>query len=202
MGKILQVPSNSLFADHLLAPRNELRTGGIPNMRDDVARPDDLDLVGRGDEAALRRVIDEYSEFVYRVALGITGCEADAADVTQEVFIALPELLHSYDEGCFMSWLKVVASRKALMLVRAEERRAQYEILTTDAVSYEERALSGIEVERALGRLDPMLRAVFLLREVEGFTHSEIADIVEISENASRVKMFRARRTLRKLLTV
>lgn len=198
------MPSNSLFADRLLEPRkigSKLHHDAIPRVEDEVATSDDLDLIMRGDEGALQRVIAGHAKLVYRVALGITGCEADAEDVAQEVFIALPELLHSYTEGCFSGWLTVVATRKALMHRRAEKRQAEYEILPAAVDSHEERLLSGIAVERALGQLDPTLRAVFVLRELEGFSHKEIAAVIEISENNSRVRLFRARQVLRELLT-
>lgn len=204
MGKMLQVPSNSLFADRLLEPRKastELRFGGVPRVKDDVAAPDDLDLARRGEEGALQRLIARHAELVYKVALSITGCEADAEDVAQEVFIGLPELLHSYTEECLGGWLTVVTTRKALMHRRTEKRHSEYEILPVDVDSHEERMLSGIVVERALGQLDPTLRAVFVLRELEGFSHKEIAAVFEISENNSRVRLFRARQALREMLT-
>ena len=179
----------------------ESRSGGISNMRAHSKRPDDLDLVGRGDEGAVRRIVDEYSPLVYGVVLGITACEADAADVTQEVFIALPELLRSFNGDTFAEWLKVVSIRMALMHVRAETRQSRYELVQGDAPSLEERTLSGITVERALARLDPLLRTVFVLWELEGFTHREIAEAMNISENLSQMRLHRARLRLRRMLT-
>jgi RNA polymerase sigma-70 factor (ECF subfamily) len=170
-------------------------------MRAHSKRPDDLDLIGRGDEGAIRRIVDEYSPLVYGVVLGITGCEADAADITQEVFIALPELMRSFDGDAFAEWLKVVSIRMALMHMRAETRRMQYAFAQDDAPSHEERTLSGITVERALARLDPLLRTVFVLWELEGFSHREIAEAMNITENLSQMRLHRARLYLRRMLT-
>lgn len=193
--------SDSVFADGLIGGCKESRPSGISNVR---ARPrslTDLELVERGDEGAVRRIVGEYTPLVYGVALGITGCEADAEDITQEVFIALPELLRSFDGDAFARWLKVVSIRMALMHVRAERRRRRYEVAQGDTSSHEERTLCGITVERALARLDPLLRTVFVLWELEGFTHREIAEAMDISESLSQMRLHRARRRLRRMLT-
>lgn len=193
--------SDSVFADGLIGGCKESRPSGISNMRARPNRPADLDLVERGDEGAVRRIVGEYTPLVYGVALGVTGCEADAADITQEVFIALPELLRSFDGGAFAEWLKVVSIRMALMHVRAEDRRTRYQIGLRDAPSHEERTLCGITVERALSKLDPLLRTVFVLWELEGFTHREIAEAMDISESLSQMRLHRARLRLRRMLT-
>jgi RNA polymerase sigma-70 factor (ECF subfamily) len=163
-------------------------------------RPDDLALVRRGDDAALGRVVREYSSLVYSVALRITGSEADATDVLQEVFVHLPESLRSFDGGNFAGWLKVVASRRALMLLRSERRQARYYTVTGHVSSWEDQALSRMALERALTGLDPVLRAVFVMKEIEGLTHREIGDAMNISENLSQVRLHRARRALQELL--
>jgi RNA polymerase sigma-70 factor (ECF subfamily) len=175
-------------------------TGGIHRVRAGPIRAGDLDLVSQGDEAALRRVIRRYAPLVHRIALSVTGSEFDADDVSQEVFIALPELLHSYREGNFIGWLKVVSTRKALVLLRGERRQRQHNLVLVRVDSHEERILSRIAVGRALGRIDPALRAVFLLREVHGLKHREIAEAMDISESLSQARLHRARRALRKLL--
>lgn len=194
--------SDSVFADGLMGGCKESGPSGISNMR---ARPrglTDLELVERGDEGAVRRIVGRFTPLVYGVTLGITGCEADAADITQEVFIALPELLRSFEGDAFAHWLKVVSIRMALMHVRAEKRRRRYELAQGgDVPSHEERTLCGLTVERALARLDPLLRAVFVLWELEGFTHREIAEAMGISESLSQMRLHRARHDLRRILT-
>lgn len=203
MEKVSHLNSDTVFADGLMGGCEESRPGGISNTR---ARPKllpDLELVERGDEGAVRRIVGEYTPLVFGVALGITRCEADAADVTQEVFIALPELLRSFDGDSFAQWLKVVTIRMALMNVRAEERqtRRRYEFAQgEDTPSHEEPTLCGITVERALARLDPLLRTVFVLWELEGFTHREIAEAMDISESLSQTRLHRARHRMQRML--
>jgi len=175
-------------------------SGGIRMVDAGAFRADDLALVREGDEAALRRVIEEFSSLVYRIALRVTGREADAEEVLQEVFVGLPEALRSFDGGNFPGWLKVVARRRAQMWLRSERRQNGYRLEPAEASPLEDRTLNRIALMRALGRLDPLLRAVFLLRELEGLTHKEIADVMDISENLSQVRLHRARRALRELL--
>lgn len=116
------------------------------------------------------------------------------------VFVALPERLGSFDGGNFAGWLKVVARRRAITWLRAERRQAAYRLEKAPAGSPEDRELSRIAIQRALARLDPGRRAVFLLRELDGLTHGEIAEAMDRSENLSQVRLYRARCALRKIL--
>lgn len=180
----------------------ERGSASIPNTASsDQRAPIDLDRVREGDEGALRRVIEEYAPLVYQIALGITQSEADAEDVLQEVFVGLPESLGQFAGGNFAGWLKVVTSRRAFMLLRAERRRREYTFDPLPRISVEDQALSKIMLERAVSRLDPMLRTVFVLKEIEGLTHAEIAEIMTISENLSQVRLYRARKAMREFLS-
>ena len=87
------------------------------------------------------------------------------------------------------------------MLLRSERRHGRYRLVPAGSGSLEDQTLLRVDLEHALGRLDPLLRAVFLLREVEGFTHMEIAEAMDISENLSQVRLHRARLALRRLLS-
>lgn len=182
--------------------RKERSSVSIPSAASsDQRAPIDLDRVREGDDDALRRVINEYTPLVYRVALRITQSEADAEEVLQEVFVGLPEALRQFDGGNFAGWLKVVTSRRALMLLRADRRRRNYTFAPVPHISLEDQALNKIMLERAMSRLDPTLRAVFVLKEIEGLTHSEIAEIMTISENLSQVRLHRARKAMLRFLS-
>ena len=160
----------------------------------------DLALIGVGDEAVVRRAFERFSPMVYGIARQITKSHADAEDVLQDVFIGLPDALQSFDGDDFTGWLKVVVARRAMMLVRAERRRRRYTLEVVGPGSVEKRVLSGMAVRGALREIDPLLRAVFVLRVVEGYSHDEIAAMMEITPNLSRVRLFRARSALRELL--
>lgn len=162
---------------------------------------DDLERIASGDEAALRCAVEEFGPFVRSVALGVTRNEADADDVTQEVFIGLPEALQSFSGGNFPGWLKVVTRRHAQMLVRTERRWQQFRSPAAADTASDERALNRIMIERALLRIDARQREVFLLKWRDGRSHQEIAELMDISENYSQVLLHRARSALRELLS-
>lgn len=180
-----------------------LASSGIRPSEASSASTERLEAVRNGDEEALQELIREYSPLVYGVALGITRSEADAKDVLQDVFVGLPEALERFDGRRFAGWLKVVASRRALMLLRSERRRSKYTMAAGFAArgSLEDQTLSKIMIEQALDGLASNLRAVFVLKEIEGLSHREIATALGISENLSQVRLHRARRALRSLLT-
>lgn len=160
----------------------------------------DLEGVRSGDDDAFRRIMDAYSPLVFGVALEITQSEADAEDVLQEVFIRLPAALETFRLGDFPAWLKKVTTRQALMYVRTEarHRRNTKSFMRGDRV--EATILSRIVVDKAVAQLDLDLRAVYVLKEMEGFSHAEIAETIGISVNLSQVRLFRARAALRAII--
>ena len=183
--------------------RKDRASSGISVIGTSSVSASNFDAVRRGDEEALRCVIKEYSPLVYGVALRITRSEADAEEVLQEVFIGLPEALQHFDGRRFVSWLTVVTSRRALMLLRSERRRGKYTLAAgrSNRTCTEDQTLNKIMLDNALERLQPTLRAVFVLKEVEGLSHKEIAEAMGTTENLSQVRLHRARLALQKLLT-
>jgi RNA polymerase sigma-70 factor (ECF subfamily) len=178
------------------SPTGGIRMGGRESMY-----ADDLQRIASGDEAALTRIIEEFAPLVRAVALGVTGNEADAEDVVQDVFIGLPEALGSFSGGNFPGWLKVVARSRAQMLVRTERRRQQFRSSSSTNEGSDDRALNRIMIERAITELDAKQREVFVLKWREGLSHQEIAELMDISENYSQVLLHRARKALREMLS-
>ncbi|MFQ5746507.1 MAG: RNA polymerase sigma factor [Gemmatimonadota bacterium] len=163
-----------------------------------------LSAVKAGDAAALEAVYRARSQDVYRLALRLTESPADAKDVMQEVFLGLPEALRTYDGSkSFHRWLMRVTTRTALMKMRARRRRREVSLRTLGAFRGshgEPPVLDRLDVERALERLPEALRSVFVLREIEGFSHEEIAELLGIRRGTSEVRLFRARHLLRNWL--
>ena len=180
---------------------NPLPSTGIHSV-DGSTTPDQLDRIREGDERALSDLIRDFSPLVYGVALRITGNEADAADVLQDVFVGLPEALGRFDGRNLAGWLKVVTTRRALMLLRSERRQRKYAAAASRSARQhpEDQTLTRIMLDDALDRIASNLRTVFVLKEMQGFTHPEIADALGISVNVSQVRLYRARCALRKLL--
>lgn len=160
----------------------------------------DLEKILSGNKEAFRRIMEEFSPLVFSIAVGITESKADAEDVLQEVFIRLPEALKTFRWGDFPAWLKKIAARQALMWMRTEARHRRNATSFMHSDRVEERIMSRIVVDRAVAQLDPAFRTVYVLKEVEGLTHAEIAEVMEISINLSQVRLSRARAAIRAII--
>jgi RNA polymerase sigma-70 factor (ECF subfamily) len=168
------------------------------NAREVVAAARD----GRGD--ALAELYARYGRSLMALAYRLTGSRADAEDVLHDVFLGLPEALRRYDErGSLDAWLRRVTARVAITRLRKRSRSREV-ALADDLVAPVTTAADWLGdvaiVERAINTLPDSLRAVFVLREVEGYSHAEIAELLDISTNASEVRLHRATRALRRQL--
>ena len=157
----------------------------------------------RGEQHELSALYAEYGSLVYRTARRLTGNRADAEDVTQEVFVRLPVSAAGFtgDSDRFPAWLRRVAVRASLMRMRGSRRRHEVGVEDVAAlITPPDRTLDRITLATALARLSVEHRTVFLLKEVEGYDHAEIAELVGITVSNSEVRLHRARRQLRELL--
>ena len=155
---------------------------------------DVIDAARSGSRAALEELYRAHAGAVYALAFRITGTREDAEDVLQDVFVGLPRALRSYDErGRFESWLKRVAARTSLMRLRATTRRREQMLDDAPEPSSPMPAeVERIAVRSALARMPENLRVVFVLREIEGYTHDEIGELLHISAGASATRLSRA----------
>src|SRR4029077_16448433 len=128
------------------------------------------------------------------------GAREDAEDVLHDVFVGLPEALGRYEErGSFGAWLKRVTARVALMRLRSGKRRREvglYDAGRAEPPDTAER--DGLQA--AVDTLPDHLRAVLVLKEIEGYAHAEIGELLGISEGASRARLARALKRLREEL--
>ena len=133
------------------------------------------------------------------VAYRLLMSRADAEDVVHDLFVGLPEALRKYEErGSMEAWLKRIVVR--LALGRLRQRREVMLDVAHEPVAASVDPVKRLTIERALSSLSPSLRTVLMLKEVEGFTHAEIATMLGISTAASEVRLHRALRQLRALL--
>lgn len=165
-------------------------------------RPDSLIAQARqGHPDALTRVYREHAPALIALAFRLTGSRADAEDVLHDVFLGLPEALAHYEErGSFGSWLKRVTVRVALSRLRTQARFREVELEESISAPTENETTDLERVQRAIRALSPALRAVFVLREIEDYSHGEIAAMLGISARASAVRLHRAIRILREAL--
>ncbi len=153
-----------------------------------------------GQPDAIAGLYDLYGKTVYGVALRLSNSETDAEDVVQDVFIGLGRALASFEgRGSLEGWIKRVTSRTALMRLRRQ--RARNEISTevgmlASTASAESSTTDRLTLEQAMAELPEELRAVFVLKEIEGYSHREIGEMMGIQPGTSKIRLHRARREL------
>lgn len=155
-----------------------------------------------GSEQALAELYGRYAEMVYRVAYRLVPEAADAEDVLQDVFIALPEALGRFDDNRPLEpWLKRVAARAAISRARSSQRRESRANAAAEGQRLYGRETPGplekLIIKHALDQLPLSLRTVLVLKEVEGYTHEEIAQMLGISSASAATRLHRAWAKLR-----
>jgi RNA polymerase sigma-70 factor, ECF subfamily len=176
-------------------------------------RTADLALVERcrkGDLGAFEEVYRAHSGRLYSVACRMLGNPADAEDLLQEIFLAAHRKLDSYrGEAALGTWLYRLATNLCLDHLRSRAARTNQvtgalddEIGLQDTASrgLAERTVTKMDIERALQALPEGCRAAFVLHDVEGLEHREVADVLGIAEGTSKSQVHKARLRLRTLL--
>jgi len=154
-----------------------------------------------GDPDALASLYRAYGAALYRLAYRLTGTPQDAEDVVHDVFAGLPEALGRYEErGSFAGWLKRVTARVALMRLRTRTRRREVMLNATLPADQRPADVESMALETAINALPDRLRSVLVLKEVEGYSHAEVSELLGISEGTSRVRLNRAMKRLRRML--
>ena len=177
-----------------------------------------LDLVAlrRGDAAAFRQLVETYSPRVYNLALKMLGDPDLAEDILQETFVNAYRAIDRFEGRSHIStWLYRIAHNAVLMRLRKEQRIPDLKSLEDDvdldtmstAGQWEdvpERRLLQAELlakmDEALGNLSEALRVVFVLRDIEGLSTAETAEVLDLSETAVKSRLHRARLALREQL--
>ena len=159
-----------------------------------------------GDQAAMRALWTRHAPHIDVVVRRLVGHDPDlAADIAQEVWIQIFRALPSFrGDAQFGTWAHRIAVNRTLNALRRTKRMASTEVdVEDDTASVEpdaERALLAASIEEAAAKLSPGARTVFLLHDVEGYTHEEIAAELGITAGGSKSQLFKARAKLRTLL--
>ena len=166
--------------------------------------PEFVERLCAGEPGALAQAYDRYAAMVYRIGYRLLGETADAQDLVQDVFAGLPRAARSFEgRSSFEQWLRRVATRTALMVLRqrrVQRRGAERLGRTMSRSSSGDTPAARMDLESALRALDERLRVVFVLREIEGYSHQEIAELLGLGVGTTRVRLHRARRRLRAYL--
>jgi RNA polymerase sigma-70 factor (ECF subfamily) len=169
--------------------------------------PDSL-LIRRaidGDERALRLLWSRHSPHIDAVVKRLTGDPDLAADIAQEVWMQIFRALRTFrGDAQFSTWAHRIAVNRTLNALRRVRRIDRREVeIEDDTVLVEEdgdRAFLAHSIESAAARLPNGARTVFILHDVEGYTHEDIARELGITTGASKSQLFKARAKLRRLL--
>ena len=158
-----------------------------------------------GDLRALERVYRAYEGTVYTLARRICRTAEDAEDVLQETFLEICRSIGHFrgsGPGSLTAWVKRIAVSKALIRIRYEKYRETEELEEEGWAAGRQDSDVGVrmDLETALARLSETARAVVWLHDVEGYTHEEIAEMMQKTVSFSKSQLARAHARLRKLL--
>jgi RNA polymerase sigma-70 factor (ECF subfamily) len=175
---------------------------------DHIDAPDDL--VSRcqaGDVEAFETLYRQHSARIYTLASRMGGSPEDGEDLLQEIFLQAYRKIGSFKgDASVGTWLYRLALNHCLDYVRS--RRAKMSKLTDtldaetsfEPIARRDTPIARLDLERALERLPDGCREAFVLHDVEGFDHKEVAGLLGIAEGTSKSQVFKARMKLRAIL--
>jgi RNA polymerase sigma-70 factor (ECF subfamily) len=185
--------------------------GVIPLVNEEDPRAEERRLVSRaqdGDMAAFEELYRRNVGRVYALCMRMAGDASLAEELAQDVFVRAWERLATFrGESAFSSWLHPLTVNVALSERRARRRRVARVMTTDDLTPFEKPTRkpgpeAGLDLEKALATLPPGARSVFVLHDVEGYRHQEIAEMTGVAEGTSKAQLHRARRMMREALGI
>jgi RNA polymerase sigma-70 factor, ECF subfamily len=171
-----------------------------------------------GSDKAFDYLVTYYHASVHNLVYGILGDPADAADVTQDVFIRVFRGIHGFRRSSSLkTWLYRVAVRQALNHRRwcwrhhreqvsidagEEGQRSRFDLPDAKATPFDECAMHEMQVKvrKALATVPPKFRSAVILRDLEGLAYEEIAEVLEVSVGTVKSRILRGRRILKENL--
>ncbi|MEO1049067.1 MAG: RNA polymerase sigma factor [Bacteroidota bacterium] len=156
------------------------------------------------DRTAQRALYDRYKDSMYTLLFRMLSNEEEAADGLQEAFIEVFRSLASYQQKSSLgAWIKVIVVRTAL---RLQKRKMYFENIEdhtheadADPIVWDEN-LTSHYLQEGIKKLPQGYRNVFLLVEVEGYAHKEVAELLGISAGTSKSQLYHSKKMLQKLL--
>jgi len=197
-----------------------IRCGNLYNFQNDKKL---INLyIEENDECAFDELVNRYIDRIYALCFRITKNKEITEDVVQEIFITLSQKLHTFRaESSFSTWLYRISTNAALMKIRKEKRHNNEAI--SDDVNYTEsnnnkftyvikdstkrpdnfilRKEAEQEFNNALNKLPETYRLVIHIKDIDGFSYNQIANILETSTQAVKSRIHRARLVLREELS-
>ena len=165
-----------------------------------------IQRVQQGDHAAFARLHRKEVGRVYAICLRMLADRVWAEEMVQDVFVRVWERIGSFrGDGPFEAWLRKLTVNAVLVALRSARRRNARVFTTDDLSSYDQPgsiATPGVrlDLEHAIARLPEKARLVFVLHDIEGYRHREIADMIGITVGTTKSQLHRARCLLREAL--
>jgi RNA polymerase sigma-70 factor (ECF subfamily) len=162
-----------------------------------------VEQVKEGDPRAFRRLYDTHVDRVYRLAYRMAGREELARDFTQEAFVRAYRKIHQFrGDAAFSTWMHSITVSVCLNGLRSAERHRKRERTLEAAAHLGDPPPSGDpglreRLRTAIDALPDIYRTVFLMHDLEGFSHREIATALDVAEGTSKARLSRARAKLR-----
>ena len=178
----------------------------VPPVWDEPAAGDaseaaDVALAASGDSQAFERIYRRHAGRIHSLMRRMLGDGVDADEVTQDVFVRTWERLASYrGEAAFGTWLHRLAVNVALnwrKTAALRSGRIDHAVELDTVAGRRELGAERMDLEQAIGRLPPGARQVFVLHDVEGFRHEEIAGLLDVTTGTTKAQLHRARMLLR-----
>lgn len=160
----------------------------------------------KGDERAFRTLYEMNVDRIYRLAYRMAGEESLAMDFTQEAFVRAYQRLDQFrGDSAFSTWLHSITVSVALNGLRKVDRHRKRERSLEDAAplaTSRPTVEPGVRerIQEAVDELPEIYRTVFLMHDLEGFNHGEIAEALGVAEGTSKARLSRARAKLRESL--
>jgi RNA polymerase sigma-70 factor (ECF subfamily) len=179
----------------------------VPTVDDTAAL---VALAARGDVNAFEQLYVRSSGRVFAICLRMTGDGQRAREWTHDAFVRAWERLSTFrGEAAFETWMHRLTVNVVLTANRSERRRLARLVENDDDavesdIAFSQPAVdveSRLDLERAIAALPPRAREVFVLHDVEGYRHDEIADRLELRPGSVRAQLHRARRLLMRMLS-
>jgi RNA polymerase sigma-70 factor (ECF subfamily) len=171
-----------------------------------VTTPELVVRVRAGDRLAERELYDQHVDRVYRLAYRLSGDADQAADYTQETFIRVFSKLDTFrGEAALSTWITSIAYSVVFNGMRKRRQSDRREVELDDALPHANPAAADPDLRSSLARaidgLPDGYRAVFVMHDVEGYTHEEIGAALGIQPGTSKAQLSRARAKLRRALS-
>lgn len=188
-------------------------TGARKRQGDKLSEAEAIERAKQGDAEAFETLYNLHKRRVYSLCLRMTSNAAEAEDLTQEAFMQLFRKIATFrGESAFSTWLHRMAvnvvlmqlRKKGLPVVPLEDDIETEEETPKKDFGAQDLALEGsidrLRLQNAIGKLPPGYRTIFVLHDVEGYEHNEIAELVGCSIGNSKSQLHKARMKLRELL--